>query len=92
MKQKKKQNLSDKEKEEIYNHLVKLVRTFDKKEKYKYHNRDDLDYYGIRDIENLFDDDNNNDYYKPILVNSYFKNNYKYYESRGDKNKHLSVK
>ena len=27
----KKQNLSNKEKEEIYNHLVKLVRTLDKK-------------------------------------------------------------
>ena len=87
----KKQNLSDREKKEIYDHLVKLVRTLDKKEKYKYHNSDDLDYYGIRDIENLFDDDNNNDYYKPILVKSSFKNNYKYYESRGDKNKQLSV-
>ena len=50
MKQKKKQNLSDKEKEEIYDHLVELVRTLDKKEIYKYHGRDDPDYYGIRDI------------------------------------------
>ena len=68
-----------------------LVRTLDKKEKYKYHNHDDLDYYGIRDIENLFDDDKDNDYYKPILVKSSFKENYKYYESRGDKDKRLSV-
>ena len=70
-----------------------IERTLDKyKEKYKYHNCDVLDYYGIKDIENLFDDDdNNNDYYKPILVRSSFKNNYKYYESRGDKNKQLSV-
>ena len=87
----KKQNLSDKEKEEIYGHLVELVRTLDKKEIYKYHNRDDLDYHGIRDIENLFDNVNDNDYYKPILVKSSFKSNYKYYESRGDKNKQLSV-
>ena len=87
----KKQNLSDKEKEEIYDHLVKLVRTLDKKEKYKYHDRDDLDYHGIRDIENLFDNVNDNDYYKPILVKSSFKENYKYYESRGDKDKKLSV-
>ena len=45
-------------------------------------------------MENLFDDDNNNDngYYKPILVKSSFKENYKYYESRGDKDKKLSVK
>ena len=47
----KKKNLSDKEKEEIYDHLVKLVETFDKKEEYKYHDRDDLDYYWIRDIK-----------------------------------------
>ena len=41
-----------------------IERTLDKyKEKYKYHNCDVLDYYGIKDIENLFDDDdNNNDY------------------------------
>ena len=83
-----KKNLLDKEKEKNYNNLVELVRTLDKKEKYKYHDRDDLDYNGIRDIENLFDVDNNDDYhYKPILVNSSFKENYKYYESRGDKDK-----
>ena len=90
----KKENLSDKEKEENLNYLVNLKNTLNKKEEYKYHDRDDLDYYGIRDIENLFgnvdvDDDN---YYKPILVKSSFKNNYKYYESRGDKDKKLSVK
>ena len=32
------------------------------------------------------------DYYKPILTKSSFKGNYKYYESRGDKNKTWSVK
>ena len=82
----KKKNLSDKEKEEIYDHLVKLVKTFNKKEKYKYHDRDDIDYYGIRDIENLFGNVDVDNYYKPILTKSSFKNNYKYYESRGDKN------
>ena len=49
-----------------------------------------MDYYGIRDIENLFEDYNDNDYYKPILVKSFFNENYKQYESRGDKNKKLS--
>ena len=34
MKQKKNQSLSDREKEKIYDDLVKLVKTFDKKEKY----------------------------------------------------------
>ena len=89
-----KENLSDREKEKIYDDLVKLVKTLDKKETYQYHYRDDLNYYGIRDIENLFTNDDNDDdnYYKPILVKSSFKNNYKYYESRGDKDKKLSVK
>ena len=59
----KKKNLSDKEKEENYGHFAELVNAINKKEEYKYHDRDDLDYYGIRDIENLFgnvdvDDDN----------------------------------
>ena len=50
----KKENLSNRKKEKIYNQLVELVNTIDKKEEYKYHDPDDLDYYGIRDIENLF--------------------------------------
>ena len=89
----KKENLSDNEKEEIYDYLVKVVRTFNKKEKYKYHDYDDLDYYGIKDIEKLFINvDDDDDDYKPILIKSSFKDNYKYYESRGDKDKNLSVK
>ena len=41
----------------------------------------------------MFDNvDVDDDYYKPILVKSSFKENYKYYESRGDKDKKLSVK
>ena len=88
----KKKNLSDKKKEEIYDHLVKLRKALNKKEEYKYHHDDDLDYYGIRDIENLFGNVDDDDDYKPILVKSSFKNNYKYYASRGDKDKKLSVK
>ena len=90
----KKQNLSDNEKEKIYDDLVKLANTLDKKEEHKHSDHDDLDYFGIRELENLFtnDDDNDDNYYKPVLVKSSFKNNYKYYESRGDKDKKLSVK
>ena len=87
----KKKNLLDGEKEKIYDNLVELVNKLNKKEKYRYHDRDDLDYHGIRDIENLFDNVNDNDYYTPILVKSYFNENYKYYESRGDKNEKLSI-
>ena len=34
--------------------------------------RDDLDYYRIIDIENLFDEASEEDYYRPILVKSSF--------------------
>ena len=44
-------NFLDEKEEEIYDYLVKLVKTVNKKEKYQYHDRDDLDYYGIKDIE-----------------------------------------
>ena len=68
----KKKNLSAREKENIYGHLLELVNTINEKEEYKYHDSDDLDYYRIRDIENLFDNDNDNDnddaYYKSTLV------------------------
>ena len=66
-----KKSLLDGEKEKIYHNLVELANKLNKKEKYRYHDRDDLDYHGIRDIENLFDTDNNDDYYKPILVKSF---------------------
>ena len=49
----KKQNLSDNEKEKIYDHLVELVNTFDKKEEQTHSDHDDLDYFGIRKLENL---------------------------------------
>ena len=88
-----KKNLSDKEKEKNYDNLVELVNKLNKKIYiYKDNYHDLLDYHGIKNIENLFDADNNDDYYKPILVKSSFKENYKYYESRGDKDKKLSVK
>ena len=42
-------------------------------------------------MENVFDDVDNDDYYKPMLFKSSFKENYKYYESRDNKDKKLSV-
>ena len=36
-------------------------------------------------------DNIDDDYYKPILVKGSFNENYKYYESRGDKDKKLSI-
>ena len=43
-------------------------------------------------MENLFDKVSEEDYYTPILVKSSFKDNYKYYESKGDRDKNLLVK
>ena len=86
------ENLSEAEKEENDEYLRKLVRILNDKEEHSLYDRDDFDYYGIRDIENLFDEASEEDYYKPILVKSSFKDNYKYYENRGDKEKRLSVR
>ena len=61
--------------------------------KSKYLGDDDEEYKGIMDLEHLFEEinENDNDYYKPILVKSSFNESYKEYESRGDKEKTLTV-
>ena len=58
-----------------------------KKHNHSLYNREDFDQYGIRDIENLFHDVSEEDYYKPIFV----KGNYKHYQSNGDIEKKLSA-
>ena len=75
----KKQNLSENEKETIYDHLVKLTNTLDKKGKHKHSDHYDLDYFGIRELKKLFDDidiDDDN-YYKPVLIRSSLKESLK---------------
>ena len=59
-------------------------------EKYKDNDNDDLYYKGKNDIENLFEEINE-DYYKPIKNKSAFEDNCIEYESRGDKDKNLSL-
>ena len=86
------EDLSEAGKEKYDEHLRNLVRNLYNKEKQSPYDSDDFDYYGIRDIENLFYEFSKEDYYKPVLGKSSFKGNYKYYESRGDKEKRLSVK
>ena len=95
----KKNSLTEQEIREKKHYIKKLKKTeeFLKKlkeedlnrlEKHQYHDNDDLEYKGIRQIENLFDEINE-DYYKPIKTKGAFNNNYIEYESRGDKNKNL---
>ena len=45
----------------------------------------------MREIKNLFNKVIEEEYYKPIFVKESFNGYYKYYESRGDKRKELSV-
>ena len=78
--------------EEEQDYLIKLARIRNDKEEHSLYDRDDFDYYGIRDIENLFDEASEENYYKPIFVKSSHKGNYKHYESNGDIEKKLSVK
>ena len=48
----------------------------------------------MKDIGSLLNQSTDKDYYKPIKTTSVFdnKNNYIEYESKGDKNKNLTVK
>ena len=85
-------NISEAEKEENDKYLRKIVRILNDKEEYSLYDGDDFDYYGIRDIEHLFNEDSEENYYKPIFVKSSHKGNYKHYESNGDIEKKLSVK
>ena len=80
-------NISEEEKE----YIRKLVRVLNDKEEHSLYDRDDLDYYGIIDIENFFDEASQEDYYKPIFAKRFHKGNYKHYESNGDIEKRLSV-
>ena len=60
----------------------------------RYYDYEDTEYVGIRDIENLFNQSTDEDYYKPIKTNDVLdnKNNYIEYESKGEKDKNLSTK
>ena len=51
----------------------------------KYHDHDDYEYKGIRDIKDLFKLSIDKDHYKPILLKSGYNGNYLQYESKGDK-------
>ena len=70
--------------------LKKTSKYLDKLEKRileldKYQDYDDYEYKGIKDIEDLFTITIDEDYYKPKLIKSSYKNNYVQYESKGDR-------
>ena len=63
-------NLSEEEKEENDEYLRKFVRILNSNEEHDPNDHDDFNYFVIKDIDNLFDKVNEEDYYKPILVKS----------------------
>ena len=81
-KQEKKRYTKKLQKAEEY--LKKLKEDLNRLEKHQHNDNEDLDYKGIRQIENLFDKINGV-YYKLIETNGAFNDNYMEYESRGEK-------
>ena len=51
----------------------------------KYHDYDDYEYKGIKDIKDLFKLSIDKDFYKPTLIKSGYNGNCVQYESKGDK-------
>ena len=84
-----KRNLYNKEKQRKIS-LKKTSKYLDELDKRilrldKYHDYDDFEYKGIKDIENLFKISIDKDYYKPKLNKTGYNKNYAQYESKGDK-------
>ena len=86
-------NLSTPEIKETEKNLLELEKSLSSLK--KYYDYDDIEYRGIRDIGNLFNEVALNkidkDYYKPIKTKSAFNGNYIEYESKGDKDKNSSM-
>ena len=84
-----KRNLYNKEKQTkiIFKRTSKYLDELDKRilRLDKYHDYDDFEYKGIKDIESLFKMSIDKDYYKPKLNKSGYNKNYAHYESKGDK-------
>ena len=68
-----------------------LKENLNKLKRHRYNIIDNIDYKGIREIENLFNKINEEDYYEPIKTKFAFDDDYIEYESRGDKDNNLSL-
>ena len=85
-----KKNLAKSKIEETEKNPLELEESLSKLKKYYDY---DIEFKGISDVGNLFNQSTEEDYYRPISTISVFdnKNNYIEYESKGDKNKNLSA-
>ena len=84
-----KKNLSNSKIKQIQQNLLELEESLFKLN--KYHDYDDNEYRGIRDVRSLFNQFDK-DYYKSIRTEIAFNGNYIEYESKGHKDKTLSLK
>ena len=75
----KQKKISSKKTSKYLDELEKRILKLD-----KYHDYDDYEYKGIKDIENLFKISIDKYYYKPKLSKSGYNKNYVQYESKGD--------
>ena len=99
--EKKKDSLTKKEKQEkkhtkklqkAEEFLKDLKENLNKLKRHRYNIIDDIDYKGIKEIENLFNKINEEDYYEPIKTKYAFDgDDYIEYESRRDKDNNLSL-
>ena len=83
-----KKNISKPKIKEIEQNLIDLEKSLFKLN--KYYDYDDIEYKGIRNVENLFNQSTDEDYYKPLKTKSAFNGNYIEYQSKGNKDKNLS--
>ena len=80
-------NLSKSEIKEIEKNFIELEESLFKLNKYYDY---DIEYKGIRDVENLFNQSTEEDYYKPMKTKSAFNGNCIEHQSKGNKDKYLS--
>ena len=76
----KRKKISSKKTNKYLDELDKKILKLD-----KYHDHDDYEYKGIKNIKDFFKPSIDKDHYKAVLVKSGYNNNYVQYESKGDK-------
>ena len=83
-------NLSTQKIKEIEKHFLELEKNLSVLK--KFYDHDNIEYKGKRYVRNLLNLSIDEDYYKPIKSNDAFNSNYIEYESKGNKDKTLSIK
>ena len=90
-KEKRRKKCYTKKLEEAKEYIKKLKEDLSKFRKHQYTNNEDLKYKGIKEIKNIFNKINEEDYYEPIKTKSAFNDDYMEYESIGHKDNNLTL-